>query len=139
MLDAVRLNDDDITDAPYDVPTGGKQIAGLRVVITKEASAISGTVTEKGAASTDAIVVAFSEDERHWIYGSRFIRTARPTAGGAYSISGLPAGDYLVVAERELMEGEWESRDYLKGATARATKVTLKRGASEKVDLKLTP
>ena len=137
MLDAVRMNDDDITDAPFDVPTGGKQIAGLRIVITKEAGVIAGTVTEKGAASTDAIVVAFSEDERHWIYGSRFIRTARPAAGGAYSIAGLPAGDYLVVAERELMEGEWEDREYLKGVAARATKVTIKRGGSETVDLKV--
>jgi len=138
MLDAVHLNDDDITDAPYDVPTGGKQISGLRIVITKEAGTITGTVTEKGAASTDAIVVAFSEDERHWMYGSRFIRTARPTAGGAYSITGLPAGDYLVVAERELIEGEWEDPQYLKGASAKATRVTLKRGASETVDLKLS-
>jgi protocatechuate 3,4-dioxygenase beta subunit len=138
MLDAVRLNDDDFTDAPFDVPTGGKQITGLRIVITKDAGAIAGTVTEKGAATADAMVVAFSEDERHWMYGSRFIRTARPTAGGAYSIAGLPAGDYFVVAERELMEGEWEDPAYLKAATARATKVTLKRGASETVDLKIS-
>jgi hypothetical protein len=138
MLDSVRLNDDDFTDAPFDVPTGGKQITGLRIVITKDASAISGTVTEKEKATSDAIVVAFSEDERHWMYGSRFIKTARPTAGGAYSISGLPAGDYLVVAERELMEGEWEDPQYLKAASATATRVTLKRGASETVDLKLS-
>jgi hypothetical protein len=137
MLDAVMLNDDDITDAPFDVPTGGKQIAGLRIVITKDVGVIDGTVTEKEAASTDAIVVVFPEEERHWVYGSRFIRIARPTAGGAYSIRGLPAGDYLVVAERELMEGEWEDREYLKAATARATKVALKRGGSESVDLKV--
>ena len=137
MLDSVRLNDDDFTDAPFDVPTGGKQITGLRIIITKEAGAIAGTVTEKEKPTSDAIVVAFSEDERHWMFGSRFIRTARPTAGGAYSIAGLPAGDYFVVAERELMEGEWEDRDYLKAATARATKVTLKRGGSETVDLKV--
>jgi hypothetical protein len=138
MLDSVRLNDDDFTDAPFDVPTGGKQITGLRIVITKEVGAIAGTVTEKGKPSTDAIVVVFPEDDRHWMYGSRFIKTARPTATGAYSMTGLPAGDYLVVVERELMEGEWEDPAYLKGATARATKVTLKRGASETLDLKLS-
>ena len=137
MLDSVRLNDDDITDAPYDVPTGGKQISGFRIVITKDVSAISGTVTEKEKATSDAIVVAFSEDERHWMFGSRFIRTARPTAAGAYSIAGLPAGDYFVVAERELMEGEWEDPQYLKGASAKATRVTLKRGASETVDIRV--
>ncbi|HJU42680.1 MAG TPA: carboxypeptidase regulatory-like domain-containing protein, partial [Vicinamibacterales bacterium] len=91
MLDAVRLGDDEVTDVPFDVPTGGKQITGLRIVITKETGTIAGNVlTEKGTTSADALVVVFSEDARHWIYGSRFIRMARPTAAGAYSISGLP-------------------------------------------------
>jgi len=139
MLDAVQLNDDDVTDTPLDVPTGGKQVAGLRLVITKEGATLAGTVTERGEASSDATVVAFSEDERHWRFGSRFIRTARPAIDGAYTIAGLPAGDYLVVAERDLLDGEWEDREYLKGAVARATKVTLKRGGAETVDLKVAP
>jgi hypothetical protein len=139
MLDAVLLNEENLTDVPFDVPTGGKQVTGLRLVITKEGAALAGTVTEKGAASPDATVVVFSEDERHWMFGSRFIRAARPTADGAYAIAGMPAGDYFVVAEPDLMDGEWENREYLKGAVARATKVTLKRGGAETVDLKVAP
>lgn len=139
MLDAVRLNDEDITDAPLDVPTGGKQIVGLRLVITREGATLAGTVTARGEANSDATVVAFSEDERHWRFGSRFIRAARPTVDGTYAIAGMPAGDYFVVAEPDLMDGEWENREYLKGATARATRVTLKRGATEAVDLKVAP
>lgn len=139
MLDAVRLNDEDITDAPLDVPTGGKQIVGLRLVITKEGATLAGTVTERGEANSDATVVAFSEDERHWMFGSRFIRAARPTVDGTYAIAGMPAGDYFVVAEPDLMDGEWENREYLKGATARATRVTLKRGTTEAVALKVAP
>lgn len=139
MLDSVHLNDDDITDAPYDVPTGGRQIAGLRIVITKEGGTISGTVMEKDAASTDAMVVVFPENQANWMYGSRFIKMARPNASGAYALSGLPAGDYFIIAEHELMEGEWEDAQYLKAAAARATRVTLKRGESQSLDLKLVP
>ena len=63
---------------------------------------------------------------------------ARPNASGSYAISGLPAGDYFVVADHELMEGEWEDAQYLKAAAARAIRATLKRGESQSLDLKLT-
>jgi hypothetical protein len=139
MLDAVLLNDDNLTDVPFDVPTGRKQVTGLRVVITKDVGRISGTVSaDRGVDPTDAIVVVFPEDAQHWMHGSRFIRTARPTAAGTYSITGLPAGDYLVVAERELMEGEWEDRQSLNVLASRAVRVSLKRGATEAVDLKVS-
>jgi hypothetical protein len=138
MLDSVRLGDDDFTDVPYNVPTGQKQIAGLRIVITKDVGKIDGTVLDAQREPTsDAIVVVFSEDDSDWLYGSRFVRSARPTATGTYSISGLPAGDYLVVAATELMEGEWESREFLKRAAAFGEKITLKRGESAGVDVKV--
>jgi hypothetical protein len=54
-------------------------------------------------------------------------------------ISGLPQGEYLLVAEPELMEGEWESREYLKRASSRATRATLSRGESITVDLTVSP
>lgn len=140
MLDSVRLNDEDLTDVPFDVPTGQRQISGLRIAITKDAGRIAGTVaTAKGTPTADALIVAFPEDERHWMFGSRFLRTARPTTEGSYVISGLPEGEYLLVAEPELMEGEWESREYLKKAASRATRATLSRGGSITVDLKVSP
>jgi protocatechuate 3,4-dioxygenase beta subunit len=140
ILDSVRLNDEDLTDVPFDVPTGQRQISGLRIAITKDAGRIAGTVaTPKGTPTADAFVVAFPEDERHWMFGSRFVRTARPTTEGNYVISGLPQGEYLLVAEPELMEGEWESREYLKRASSRATRATLSRGESITVDLTVSP
>jgi hypothetical protein len=140
MLDSVRLGDEDFTDVPYDVPTGQKQIGGLRIVITKEIGKIEGTVlNEQREPTSDAIVVVFSEDEGDWLYGSRFVRSARPTAKGTYSISGLPAANYLVVAAAELMDGEWESREFLKRAAAFGEKIALKRGESAGVDVKVWP
>ena len=139
MIDSVRLEDEDFTDVPFDVPTGQRQISGLRISITKDIARITGSVlTAKDTPTEDAIVVVFPEDERQWMFGSRFVRTARPTTKGSYSISGLPAGDYLVIAERELLEGEWESREYLKRAAARASRVTLPRGASKSLDVRVT-
>lgn len=138
MLDSVQLNDENLTDAPFDVPTGQQQVSGLRIVITKDVSRIAGNVlTAKDTPTADAFVVVFPEDDRQWMFGSRFVRMARPTAEGRYAISGLPAGDYLVFAAQELMDGEWESREFLKRSAARAIKVTLPRGASTSVDLRV--
>jgi len=94
-------------------------------------------VTSKGTPTADAIVVVFPDDERQWMFGSRFVRTARPTTEGRYSISGLPAGEYLVVAEQELMDGEWESREFLKRVATRAARVTLPRGAAKSLDVRV--
>ena len=138
MIDSVQLNDDDFTDVPWDVPTGARQISGLRIVITKEVAKIDGSVlTVKGTPTADAVVVVFPDDERQWMFGSRFVRTARPTTEGRYSISGLPAGEYLVVAEQELMDGEWESREFLKRVATRAARVTLPRGAAKSLDVRV--
>jgi len=139
MIDSVHLNDENITDVPFDVPTGARQISGLRISITKDIARITGRVlTAKDTATADATVVVFPEDEGQWMFGSRFVRMVRPTTTGSYAISGLPAGDYLVIAEQELMEGEWESREYLKRASARASKVTLSRGTSKSLDVRVS-
>ena len=39
-LGAVRLNEKDITDAPWDVPTGAKELVGLKVVVTQKIGAL---------------------------------------------------------------------------------------------------
>lgn len=140
MLDAVRLNDVDITDAAWDVPTGGREIGGLQVVITRQVGKIDGSVTAfDGKPSSDATVVIFSEEASLWIPGSRFVRMTRPNRDGQFSITALPAGSYLVVAKDFVQEGQWEDKEFLEAARSEAVRVTLARGASETVALKLPP
>jgi hypothetical protein len=52
-----------------------------------------------------------------------------------YSISGLPAGIYLVVARQAVEEGEWESREFLDDVRSDAVRIVLSAGRSETVDL----
>jgi hypothetical protein len=139
MLDAVRIGDRDITDVPFDVPTGGKEVSGLQIVITEKIGKIGGTVVtaDRGAPASDATVVVFSEEEDQWIFGSRFVRSARPASNGTYTITGLPAGNYLVVARQTLMDGEWESREFLAAALPDGVRVELKAGESGQADVKV--
>ncbi|MDO8680011.1 MAG: carboxypeptidase-like regulatory domain-containing protein, partial [Acidobacteriota bacterium] len=139
MLDAVRIGDRDITDVPFDVPTGGKEVSGLQIVITEKVGKIGGTVVtaDRGAPASDATVVVFSEDEDHWIFGSRLVRSARPASDGTYTIAGLPAGNYLVVARQTMMDGEWESPEFLAAAKPDGVRIELAAGESSKADVKV--
>ena len=139
MLDAVRIDDRDITDVPFDVPTGGKDISGLQIVITEKVGKIGGTVVtaDRGAPAADATVVVFSENEDRWNFGSRFVRSARPANDGTYAVAGLPAGAYLVVARQTIADGEWESPEFLATAKPDATRIELAAGESVKADVRV--
>jgi hypothetical protein len=140
MVDAVRVGEREITDAPWDVPTGGMEISDLQIVITQKSGSVSGSVIGGDDEPTrNATIVVFSDDPAHWMTGSRFVRSTRPTAEGTFTISGLPAGSYLAVARDAVMEGEWESAEFLTRAAEDAVRVTLSRGGSETVALKVSP
>jgi hypothetical protein len=138
MLDAVRMGERDITDTPFDVPLGGLELTDLQIVLTNRIGTITGGVTTAdGKPTRDATVVIFAEDSALWGPASRFVRSTRPTADGTFSITGLPGGTYLAVVREFVTDGEWESKEFLEAARADGVRVTLSRGGSESVALKL--
>ena len=137
-LGAVRLNDKDITDVPWDVPMRGETLGGLQIVVTQKIGRVSGTVADaKGVPTAAATVVIFSDEPELWIPGSRFIRTTRPGADGRFSIAGLPAGTYRAIARDFVEEGQWEDRKFLEEARADGVRFTLSEGGTESISLKL--
>jgi hypothetical protein len=140
MLDAVRLGELDITDMPYDVPTGGREISDLQIVITSKVGRISGSVAAAdGSPSPDATVILFPEDASLWMGGSRYVRSTRPTAEGTFTITSLPAGTYLAVARDLVIDGQWENKEFLESSRADAVRVTLSPGDAATIALKVPP
>jgi hypothetical protein len=138
MLHSVRVGERDITDVPWEVPTGGVDITDVRIVITQKTGRVSGSVVgPNDEPARDATIVVFSEESADWIAGSRFLRSTRPTADGSFNITGLPSGTYFAVARDAVMDGEWESREFLKRAAEDAVRVTLAPGESTTVSLKV--
>jgi hypothetical protein len=138
MLRAVRLGDKDITDTPWDVPTGGREFKGLQVVLTPKVGRVSGTVLdERGQPTVAATVVIFPEDADLWMPGSRFVRNTRPDRDGRFSISGLPPGNYRAIARAFVENGQWEDVAFLEQARDGAVKFLLGDGGTETVTLKL--
>jgi hypothetical protein len=138
MLAAVRLEQREITDQPWDVPTGGKEIDDLTVVITQKVGKLSGEVVDSADRPTPgATVVIFPDDAELWMPGSRFIRTTRPGLDGGFALSGLPAGTYRAIARDFVEDGQWEDPAFLKAARDTATQFVLGSGDAQRITLKL--
>jgi hypothetical protein len=110
------------------------------LVLTDRPTLLSGTVrNQQGQGDTQADVVVFPADHQRWKQygvGGRRARIARATKTGAYSIQGLPAGDYYVVAVDSASSREWQDPKFLEAASRVATRVTLLDGDKKTLDLK---
>ena len=136
MLGSVTLGDRDITDVAWDVPTGGRQIDGLTLMVTKKVGRVSGTVADPdGKATSDATIVVFADDPDLWVPGSRRVQAMRPGSDGKFSIKGLPGGTYCAVARALLEEGQFASPEFLEEARVGAVTFTIEEGASATVSL----
>jgi hypothetical protein len=137
-LGSVRMDDKDITDSPWDVPTGGKNFSGLQIVVTQKIGRLLGNVVDStGKPSSGATVVVFSDQSDLWMPGSRFISTTRPASDGHFSITGLPAGTFRAIARELVEDGQQYDRTFLEEARDGATRFVLGEGASEAITLKL--
>jgi hypothetical protein len=97
-LEAVLVGGRDVQDVGIEVAPG--RVATADIVITREGTEMSGTVTtSKGAPVADCVVVALAEDREKWFVPSgRFFRVTRGGADGRFDLKRLPPGDYRVVA-----------------------------------------
>ena len=135
-LAAVRLGEKDITDTPWNVPTGGQNIPGLTIVITQRISRVSGTVVDdSGRPTSSASLIVFPDDRDQWIAGARTIRAIRPDAGGRFTISGLPGGSYRAIAREFVEQGQWEDRTFLESIRDQAQTFLLTDGGTHSLTL----
>ena len=139
-LGAVRLDDTDITDVEYEVPTGGKEIRGLQVILTRKIGRVSGVVTDStGKPAGQATVVVFSEEPEHWRPYSRYVQATRPSADGSFLIKGLPPGTYRAIVRDFIEQGQWEDREFLESVRDEGVRFVLADGGAERLTLRLEP
>ena len=138
MLGAVRLGDKDITDVPYDVPTGGRDIGGMQIVLTRKVGRVSGSVVvAAGRPAPGATVMVFSEEPDHWGPHSRYLRAVRPSGDGEFVIPALPPGTYRAVVSDTIEQGQREDRAWLEAMRDEGTRFVLIEGGAERLSLRL--
>jgi hypothetical protein len=137
FLESVTIDGRDVTDSGYDFEAA-HAINGVEIILTQRMASVAGVVDDDGGRPVAACsVVAFSTDERHWNYGSRFLRSADADPDGRFSLNGLPAGEYFVVAVPPIEPGAETDPNLLARWRLRATRVTLGRAEAKSVALRL--
>jgi hypothetical protein len=132
VVKAILLNDDDITDQPFDLTaTGGD----LRIVLTDRLTRVTGRIQTRNERKNHTVLV-FADDDSKWTTPTRFVRTARPDDSGAFELRGLPAGHrYLAAAVDYLEDGEQQDFQLLGRLRSRATAFTLGEGEHRSIQL----
>jgi protocatechuate 3,4-dioxygenase beta subunit len=134
---SVRLNGTDITDAGIEFKAG-EEIAGVEVEMTNKVTAISGLVTNaRGEPVKEYSAIAFAQDKDKWKAVGRYQGMGRPDQDGRFKISGLPPGDYYIIALDKIEQGQSTDPDFLETIRSKATMFTIREGETRTVDLKI--
>jgi hypothetical protein len=133
-LKAIQLNGRDLADDPIEV-RHGEVLSGVRVVLTNRPTQVRGGLVDEKQQPADGTVVIFPEDQSRWREDSRTIRAARPDQHGEFSITGLPAGKYLVAAVDYVQDGQWYDPEFLADLRPRAERLSLGEAETKRIDL----
>ena len=142
MLKSVCAGGVDITDTPTMFGKRDQSLADVEVILTNRGPGVSGNVTDgRGRAVESCTAIAFAADRARWGRQSRYVKAALCAADGTFSISGLPAAEYLIAAVDRIQNmngaGEWQDPEVLAALVVDATRVTLTDGQTATVSAKL--
>jgi protocatechuate 3,4-dioxygenase beta subunit len=138
-MKAVMLGSTDITDTPVEFKAEHSKL--LQIVVTSRASTLEGVVLDdNGEPASDVLILAIPEDKASWRMGSPRLRMGSVQKAGHFSINGLVAGRYHVVAlQRERVYlGPDTSPDFFEALTKEATTVVIAEDEKRTVDLRVS-
>jgi hypothetical protein len=126
----------DLLDAPFDV--GDTDMTDVRLTFTDRQTTLSGRLqTAAGAAAPDYYVVVVPADRTRWIEGSRRMQAVRPDTDGVFSVTQLPAGDYLIAALSDFEPADLADLTFLDELSAVALPVAVQDGTETRQDLQI--
>ena len=133
----VVANGQDVTTRTIDTSSG--DISGVVVTMTTKKTTISGSVRDVTEPARPTSVIAFPVEKRQWSrYGFTPLTIEVATfLGPRFTLTGLPPGEYFVVAVDAGSGGAWKDPAWLDAASRIATRVTLKWDEPVTVDLSL--
>jgi hypothetical protein len=99
------------------------------VTFTDRPTTLTGALTgAAGRPTTEYYVLVFSANRAHWTPGSRRVRMTRPATDGAFTVKGLPPGEYFLGAVLDLEAGEWNDPSLLEQLVKSSATITVREG-----------
>jgi hypothetical protein len=118
---------------------GDVGVADVTITFTDKVAGLGGAVTPRQDIGFERlIVIAFPhEPEQRRDYGLAPLRfaTVHPNAEGRFTLTTLPAGEYLVAAVDSAYQHAWRDPALLESLAPQATRVTLRWGEGQQVTL----
>lgn len=138
-LRSVTVDGVDYTRKPFDTSTLTDR-SELVITLTDKIIEVRGSVTDDTGPATDAAVLAFPVERNEWRgYGltPQRLKSAPLVGTSTFSLNGLQAGDYFLIAVPSTQIHAWQDPAFLEKAAAVATRVSLSWGESRQVDLRV--
>jgi hypothetical protein len=133
---SAMINGIDAIDGPLDI--GRADVDGLVITLTDHPTELSGSLlTREGKPAPQYVLVVASTNPAHWVAGSRRVRSVRPANTGGFRVTGLPPGEYYLVALTDLEQSRIYTREYLEPLVAQGMKITLADGEKKVQDFKV--
>lgn len=117
----------------------GRDVDDVVITLTENLTVIQGTVRGNGAGG--ASVIVFPVDPARWVdYGLEptLIQSKAADTNGAFSVTGLPEGNYFAVAVDGMQHDAWADPKFLEAASAIATRITLAAGEKRSLDVTMS-
>jgi protocatechuate 3,4-dioxygenase beta subunit len=97
-LESVYIDGTNAADDPVTFGSARQSRAGVEAVITRGGAEIAGRISGDSRSRAGALVVAGPIDPTQWHPRSRFVKMTTADREGRFTLSGLPAGQFLVTA-----------------------------------------
>jgi protocatechuate 3,4-dioxygenase beta subunit len=143
-IKSASVNGADATDLPFDVGVAGHSFTGAEIVVSDRGGVVSGRALDGSDAPLNNFrVLLFSTVRERWYYSSPYVRTARSSADGAFRITGVPPGDYLVAlvspSDAAQLDGDpldLSAPSVLDSLTPAAQRLTIREGGRPSMTLR---
>jgi hypothetical protein len=137
-LDSAVVDGQDTLDVPFEVKPGSAP-SGAVITFTDRQAQLTGTITnQRGQPAPEQTLILYPADERLWVPQSRRIRSIRPSTDGVFTFSGIPPGDYKLVAMVDVETGAWFDPSFLQQIDAASTRITVNEGEKKVQNLQIS-
>jgi len=136
QIRSITANGKDVMDTGLDT-AGPDATSVVTIVMTDRFTNVSGTVRDSQRAVTDYVVVILPLKPVEGLGASRYMRVLRPDRDGAFTVRGLPPGEFVAAALESLESGrEWDP-DVQKMVRSSGRDFSLSEGQNLSLNLEL--